>query len=857
MATYDLAGARVRYITKSDYFNYDGKYTQYRARTTVTTSETPTQVTVHVEPQVVWGKQVGGPQLQKAGTLRISATSQNTYAASVSVSTKTYGSSESAHTVAPDGLKQNYTYQKQTSNYTRDISISWGPSSGSVTPPPDGTYTIENTNDYSTGTGTSGSATSSGKLTITIPALASYSITYNANNGSGGPQGQQIVYYGQQFTIRSPEPTRSGYKFLGWSASSTATSATYTTGGTYTETQHKNLLLYAVWHQCPSCTYGQVAPLVPFYDNGQNYSVRVNGATFSDGATLKSLRLDLGSWSKTSTTTPTSSSPVTLSIKPTASGTFTAKLTITDSLNATTVYSLGNVVVKKYAVPSVTLTAERANSSGAPNDEGTYALITARFSVPSKDAYPLTGTTVTWTGSNDPSVVWYSTRNSNTKQVSGSVTWSSIANNGVAYALIGGPADSPTKCDVNTSYTFYVTPRDSRSTGTRGSASIGSTFYTIDFLHGGKGIAFGKAATKEGIECNMILRMANESPIRANITRKVSGGGGWAYTPFIFEGADGANFAHIGAYGSADEFSYIYIGAEGEGWNGNNLRIYKDGHIWANGITGNLTGNVTGNCSGSSGSCTGNAATATKATQDGSGNTITSTYLKLSGGTMTGTLTLANATWLVCRNQANNASISAVGSNTANQLFFGYGSYNTGVGASFFDGNIVNIRSKGNIEATAAVAINLTVGSATNHVYTNGYLSAAGSYSGTVSTDNRLAIASGGKIGRYASSSKRYKENIKNSEFDPHGLYNLPIRQFNYKSGYFSDADTNSRAYNTQVGFIAEEVQKYFPAATAYDGDQIESWEERKIIPPMLQLIQEQHKEIEQLKKEVAELKNK
>ena len=33
-----------------------------------------------------------------------------------------------------------------------------------------------------------------------------------------------------------------------------------------------------------------------------------------------------------------------------------------------------------------------------------------------------------------------------------------------------------------------------------------------------------------------------------------------------------------------------------------------------------------------------NAINATKATQDGSGNTITSTYLKLSGGTMTGTV---------------------------------------------------------------------------------------------------------------------------------------------------------------------------------------------------------------------------
>ena len=39
-----------------------------------------------------------------------------------------------------------------------------------------------------------------------------------------------------------------------------------------------------------------------------------------------------------------------------------------------------------------------------------------------------------------------------------------------------------------------------------------------------------------------------------------------------------------------------------------------------------IKANITGNCSGSSASCTGNAATATKATQDASGNVITSTY---------------------------------------------------------------------------------------------------------------------------------------------------------------------------------------------------------------------------------------
>lgn len=46
---------------------------------------------------------------------------------------------------------------------------------------------------------------------------------------------------------------------------------------------------------------------------------------------------------------------------------------------------------------------------------------------------------------------------------------------------------------------------------------------------------------------------------------------------------------------------------------------------------------------------TGNAATATKATQDGNGAIISSTYLKLSGGTMTGTLKFSNSNGIYVR----------------------------------------------------------------------------------------------------------------------------------------------------------------------------------------------------------------
>ncbi|MBQ2963626.1 MAG: leucine-rich repeat protein [Clostridia bacterium] len=71
-----------------------------------------------------------------------------------------------------------------------------------------------------------------------------YTLSYNANGGSGAPASQSGA---TSYTISSTQPTRSGYTFLGWSKSSSATMASYTAGDSITLTA--NTTLYAVWQK--------------------------------------------------------------------------------------------------------------------------------------------------------------------------------------------------------------------------------------------------------------------------------------------------------------------------------------------------------------------------------------------------------------------------------------------------------------------------------------------------------------------------------------------------------------------------------------------------------------------------------
>lgn len=71
-----------------------------------------------------------------------------------------------------------------------------------------------------------------------------YAISYNANGGSGAPANQVKSHF-TPLKLSTQKPRRTGYTFLGWSTSSTATTATYSPGDTYTN--NGRVTLYAVW----------------------------------------------------------------------------------------------------------------------------------------------------------------------------------------------------------------------------------------------------------------------------------------------------------------------------------------------------------------------------------------------------------------------------------------------------------------------------------------------------------------------------------------------------------------------------------------------------------------------------------
>lgn len=304
------------------------------------------------------------------------------------------------------------------------------------------------------GTGSRGSCKHVGTSSVSIAKLASWTVSYSANGGSGAPS-SQTKWNGTNLKLSTTKPTRTGYSFLGWSTSSTATSpnSAYDPGDTYTA--NSALKLYAVWK---ANTY-----TIAYNANGGTGAPSSQTKTYGQTLTLSSTKptrtnYDFKGWA-------TSNSATTAAYQ--AGGSYTAN-------SAATLYAVWELA---YNPPSITgLSVSRCDSSGVETDSGTYANVS--FS---------------WTSEKAASKVAVDYRLTSSSSWSTAQEYSASGTSGTFNKVCCAG-----KLDPDSAYSIRVTVYDAN-----GSASLAKTIvpmtYVLDILSGGSGAAFGKAASKEGV----------------------------------------------------------------------------------------------------------------------------------------------------------------------------------------------------------------------------------------------------------------------------------------------------------------------------------------------------------------------
>lgn len=116
--------------------------------------------------------------------------------------------------------------------------------------------------------------TSSSSTTFTMGPKTSYTVSYNANGGSGAP-GNQTKWYGETLSLSTVRPTRANYTFLGWSTSANG-SVAYQPGANYTT--NGGATLYAVW---------KLAHIPPTLTNFKAHRCTSSGTISDNGTYIK------------------------------------------------------------------------------------------------------------------------------------------------------------------------------------------------------------------------------------------------------------------------------------------------------------------------------------------------------------------------------------------------------------------------------------------------------------------------------------------------------------------------------------------------------------------------------------------
>ena len=224
----------------------------------------------------------------------------------------------------------------------------------------------------------------------------------------------------------------------------------------------------------------------------------------------------------------------TLSIVLDTVGTFIPTITVTDSRGQTSTVTLDAITVLGYTAPSLNFAVERTGEDGKPNDEGDSAVVTARF-VWTSALTGLEEPTIDLVDEADVPVQghveWYTQRNQNGTLTGLISDFTQLTPSDMPiYALITSGTAGQGLFDTQLSYQISITPEDEIGGGSTIDQTLGGAFYTVDFLAGGHGIAFGQPARNEGFECAMQASFADKGNVMTALVDLIHPVGSYYWT---------------------------------------------------------------------------------------------------------------------------------------------------------------------------------------------------------------------------------------------------------------------------------------------------------------------------------------
>lgn len=215
-------------------------------------------------------------------------------------------------------------------------------------------------------------STSTATFTVEVPALVSYTITYNGNGSTGGTApSSQTKYFNEALTLRTNSYTKTGYNFSKWNTNSGGTGTNYNNGASYTT--NAAAILHAQW---TAQTY-----TISFHANGGTAGTttsltRTYGTSFTIPATAIPTRNSYNflGWSASSTATTPTYTHTNIT-----SGTCTISAYNSDSTGPDTLYAVWKQAASQPTISQLQVIRVQDASSTTETNEGRYLRISFTY----------------------------------------------------------------------------------------------------------------------------------------------------------------------------------------------------------------------------------------------------------------------------------------------------------------------------------------------------------------------------------------------------------------------------------------------------------------------------------------------